>query len=133
MRDGRHGYGAPVRRTVHAALGRCPLCGSRGIWRSFGQLVETCPRCGYRFEREEGYWAGALIVNMTVCILVFFGLFVGGMLVTWPDVPWNGLLIATLVAIALTPVLLYPQSKLWWVCVDLAIHPYAGEERDFEG
>lgn len=33
---------------------RCPVCGAGGIWRSFGQFVERCPGCGYRFEREEG-------------------------------------------------------------------------------
>ena len=29
-------------------------------------LREHCQECGLRFEREEGYWVGALVINTTV-------------------------------------------------------------------
>jgi uncharacterized protein (DUF983 family) len=117
---------------VRALLARCPVCGSGGIWRSFGQLVDRCPRCAYAFSREEGYWTGALIVNMAFALLLFFGIFVGGMLLTWPDVPWMVLSVASIGAMAIGPVVLYPQSKTLWVWLDQRVHPYAGDERDWE-
>ncbi len=115
-----------------ALLARCPVCGSTGIWQSFGQTVESCPRCGYRFSREHGYWTGGLIINIGVAILAFFVIFVGGMLITWPEVPWTGLLIATIVVMGVLPVLLYRQSKTIWVWLDLTVHPYREDERDWE-
>jgi uncharacterized protein (DUF983 family) len=117
---------------IRAMAAHCPVCGSSGIWRSFGQLVDACPRCGYGFSREEGYWTGALIVNMAFALLLFFAIFVGGMLLTWPDVPWMVLSVASIAAMALGPVLLYRQSKTLWVWLDQRVHPYAGDERDWE-
>ncbi len=117
---------------VSATLGRCPVCGSGGIWRSYGELVDACPRCGYGFAREEGYWTGALIVNMAFALILFFVIFVGGMLVTWPDVPWTVLSVVSIAAMAFGPALLYRQSKTIWVWLDQRVHPYAGEERDWE-
>lgn len=90
-------------------------------------MVERCPGCDYVFEREEGYWVGALIVNTTVAIAVFFLIFVGGMLVTWPDVPWTTLSITSLVAMGVGPLLLYRQSKTIWVWLDLTFLPHKRE------
>lgn len=55
-------------------------------------LVERCPRCAYPFDREEGYWVGALITNTGATQVAFFAWFLGGLALTWPDVPWNVLL-----------------------------------------
>jgi uncharacterized protein (DUF983 family) len=117
-----------VRGLIRAVLARCPLCGARGIWRSFGQMVDHCPGCGYRFAREEGYWVGGLVVNIGVAIALFFVVFVGGMVVTWPEVPWTGLGIVSVLAMGVGPVGLYPQSKTIWVWIDRKFHPYGGEE-----
>ena len=86
-------------------------------------LVEQCPTCAHRFERQEGYWVGAVAINTVATIVVFGLFFVGSMVVTWPDVPWNGLLIATVVLNLVFPVVFYPWSKTLWVALDLAIHP----------
>lgn len=118
-----------MRSLARALLARCPVCGSKGIWQSFGQTVDHCPRCGYRYDREEGYWVGALIVNMAFVLVLFFAVFVGGMVVTWPDVPWTGLLVATVLTMGLGPVVLYRQSKTVWVWLDQRVHPYDPEER----
>jgi uncharacterized protein (DUF983 family) len=74
---------------------RCPVCGERRLFERFFRIKAQCPGCGLTFEREEGYWLGAMTVAMALVIAVFAVVFVGGMLVTWPDVPWTGLLIAT--------------------------------------
>ncbi len=122
-----------MRGLTAAALARCPVCGSGGIWKAFGQTVDDCPRCHYRYAREEGYWVGGLIVNLGLAFLLFLLVFLGGMLITWPDVPWNALLIATVAAMVVGPVVLYPQSKTIWVWLDLKVHPYEGDERPTRG
>jgi uncharacterized protein (DUF983 family) len=126
------GKDASMRSLGRALLARCPVCGEGEIWERFGETVEHCPGCGYSFSREEGYWAGALIVAMAIVLLLFFVIFVGGIVLFWPDVPWNALLLVSLVAIGGAPFLLYPQSKTIWVWLDQRVHPYDPSERDWE-
>lgn len=86
-------------------------------------MVESCPRCGLRFERDEGYWVGAMIVNTAFAIVVFLAIVVGGAAVTWPEVPWSTLLFLSIAAMLVVPVALYPVSKTVWVAMDLMVRP----------
>jgi hypothetical protein len=76
-------------------------------------------RCGLEFEREEGYWVGALIINTAVAFGAFILLFVGGMLLTWPDVPWTVLAIITISVMAILPIVSYPLSKTIWMAIEM--------------
>ncbi len=106
---------------------RCPRCAAPAFETYFG-LREHCARCGLRFEREEGYWVGALIINTTVAFGTFLLLFVGGIALTWPDVPWGALGVVTVVAMALVPLLFYPLSKTLWMALELSWHPLEEKE-----
>lgn len=116
---------------VRALRLRCPLCGHKPITApGYGEIVQICPGCGYEFEQgEDGYYVGALIVNMAVCLISFFVTLVGTMLLTWPDVPWTGLWVGSIAVMVLVPVWFYPRSKTVWVWLDLKIHPYGQGER----
>jgi uncharacterized protein (DUF983 family) len=107
---------------------RCPRCGRGKAFSSYFTLRESCPVCGYGFYREEGYWVGAMIVNIAACILWFFVLFVGALAVTWPDINWAAVLAIALVTNGLLPVLFYPQSKTVWMALDLHFHPAGRNE-----
>lgn len=120
-----------LRLLGRGAARRCPRCGARGVFASFFDLRERCPGCGLGFEREHGYWLGAMIINLAVTEGLFGIVFVGGMVVTWPDVPWTGLLVAALVLNAVVPVVFYPWSKTLWLAVDLCFNPPSvSEEAD---
>jgi hypothetical protein len=72
---------------------------------------------------EPGYWIGSCTVNLFVTEGVFAAAFVGGMLLTWPVVPWSGLgILSTTIAI-LTPVVAFPHSKLLYLALDLSLRP----------
>ena len=43
---------------------RCPQCGASGIFAHWLTIKEACPRCGYVFARETGYFLGAYLVNL---------------------------------------------------------------------
>jgi uncharacterized protein (DUF983 family) len=106
---------------------RCPRCGETAF-SSYFRLLEHCHRCGLRFEREPGYWVGALIINTTVIFGSFVVLFAGGILVFWPDVPWVGLMVVTAAVNAVLPVLFYPVSKTLWMALELSWHPLEDQE-----
>jgi uncharacterized protein (DUF983 family) len=107
---------------------RCPNCGERHIFRRWLLMVERCPRCGLHFEREEGYWTGAVAINTIATEVVFVILLVAVVVRTWPDVPMVRLLVAGVLLNALFPFLFYPISKTLWVAIDLILHPL--EERE---
>lgn len=107
---------------------RCPRCGARDIFRSFFELKERCPRCGVRFEREPGYWVGAMIIVTTITFALFLILLVGGIVITWPDVPWNWLLGVTIGANLIVPALAYPHSKTLWAALEMSWHPLEPSE-----
>ena len=83
-------------------------------------MVSDCPQCGLHFEREQGYWAGALAINIVATGGLFTLVFVALLIATIPKVPVAPLLFV-LVPIALFgPIVYYPFSKTVWVAVDRA-------------
>lgn len=108
---------------------RCPRCGKAKAFQSYFKLKDHCEVCGYSFYREEGYWTGAMIMNIAACEVWFFALFVGTLLFTWPDIQWGPVLLVALVTNGLLPVLFYPHSKTVWMALDLHFHPAGRNER----
>lgn len=100
---------------------RCPRCGSGHLFRGWFHIVERCPRCGLRFEREEGYWAGALAINIGAAIAVFLVVFVVAIALTAPDIPVVEVLAILVPLMILVPVVYYPFSKTLWMAVDRAL------------
>src|SRR5205823_8866469 len=43
---------------------RCGRCGQGRLFTTWLQMLDRCPRCGLPFERGEGYWLGAMAVNL---------------------------------------------------------------------
>ena len=108
---------------------RCPVCGAKGIFSGWFELRTRCPGCNFSFEREEGYWVGAMIANIAAAEGLFGVMFIGGILATYPDVPWTALTIAGAFVMVVLPVLFYPLSKTLWLWVDLAfIHPLDADD-----
>ncbi len=107
---------------------RCPNCGQGGLFRQWLRMDDRCPQCGLHFEREEGYWTGAVAINTVVTELVFFGILAVAVILTWPDPPLVPLLVGALLINVLFPLFFYPFSKTIWVAIDLCLHPL--EERE---
>lgn len=80
------------------------------------------------FEREPGYWVGAVIINTTVIFATFLVVFGGMVAITWPDVPWAAVLVVTALANVVIPVVFYPLSKTVWLAVEMSWHPLEPEE-----
>jgi uncharacterized protein (DUF983 family) len=107
---------------------RCPMCGRGRAFNGFYRMRDRCPQCGYIFEREEGYWVGAVIMNFVFVEAWFALLFVTIVFATAPDIPWVPLLIVAIVTNGILPVILYPYSKTLWMALDLHFHPHRMEE-----
>lgn len=100
---------------------RCARCGSGHLFKRWFTMVDDCPRCQLHFEREAGYWAGALAINIGLAIVAFVLAFGIGLAVTAPDIPVVPLLAVLIPLMVLVPTIGYPFSKTIWVAVDRAL------------
>jgi uncharacterized protein (DUF983 family) len=99
----------------------CPRCGERRIFRSWFHLIERCPNCDLRFEREQGGFLGAMTINFAVAVVVWVGMLVIVLVFTVPDVPVTPLLIASVVVLVLMPLWFYPRSKTFWAAIEFLV------------
>jgi len=99
---------------------RCPRCGGGKLFQRWFRMVPDCPHCGLHFEREPGYWVGAVAINTMVIGMIFTIVTVTVSAATIPDIPWVTLLMAELPLMAIGPGAFYPYSKTLWVAVDRA-------------
>ena len=120
----RDTWGRFVATMRRAVTRRCPYCGGSGIYKGYLELRGACPRCGVRFEREEGYFLGAYALNLIVA--EFLGLGLAILLIFKTALRDAGLLWQELVAVALAvafPLLFFPYSRTVWIAMDLVFHP----------
>jgi uncharacterized protein (DUF983 family) len=97
---------------------RCARCGSGHLFKRYFTMVDDCPKCGLHFEREAGYWAGALAINIIAVGGLFAIVFVALLIATIPDVPVAPLLAILVPIVVIGPIVYYPFSKTVWVAVD---------------
>jgi len=107
---------------------RCPLCGSGGLFRHWFTIVERCPRCGFRLERIEGHWLGALGMNTTVSFAAVLVAVIVGVALTYPDGSTTAAVIGIVATAIIVPLLFFPVSKTLWSAIDLAMRPLEPED-----
>jgi uncharacterized protein (DUF983 family) len=100
---------------------QCPWCGTRSLYQRGLTMHERCRYCNLKFEREQGYFLGAMYLNygFTV-IIVLAGYF---SLEGLADVSLNLHLWLWTSLSLLLPVLLYRHSRAFWLCMDYCIKP----------
>jgi uncharacterized protein (DUF983 family) len=102
------------------ATKRCARCGSGRLFRRWFSMASDCPRCGLHFEREAGYWTGALAINTILVGGAFAITFVIAPVLTVPDVPVAPLLAILVPVMLIGPLVTYPFSKTLWIAIDRA-------------
>jgi uncharacterized protein (DUF983 family) len=94
---------------------RCPNCGGRTLFRKGApfKINDSCPRCGLRIERDEGFFLGSMSLNYGVTLV---GFLTPVLLLAYFGV--MSITVAAYVAGAgaiLFPVLFYRSSRSWWL------------------
>jgi hypothetical protein len=92
------------------------------VFRHWLRVLDRCPLCGLRFDREEGAWLMSITINYGVTALAWIALFVVALILWLPNVNVVGLVIASLVEIFAVAVFTYPFSKTITAGVDLLVH-----------
>ena len=101
---------------------RCPKCRSGKLFSGLITMPERCPVCGMYFEREHGYFVGAMAISYGLAVALVAVLFFGLLAITrWP-LEWV-LLAASLAFLPLAPACLR-YSRALWMNLDRRIDPF---------
>jgi uncharacterized protein (DUF983 family) len=93
---------------------RCPRCCQGKIFGGFFRMNDPCPVCGLVFQREEGYFLGAMYVSYLLGS-VLAGLFYWAVYTWDPDLgPTPFALLFFLVYLPLTP-FIWRYSRTGWI------------------
>lgn len=99
---------------------RCPRCLEGKVFAGLMKMHSACPLCGYDYEREPGYYTGAMYISYglavislipTGVILFFLGL---------PDL-WSFSILG--VQLVVTSPILFRYSRVLWLHLDHMIFP----------
>lgn len=100
---------------------RCPRCLRGQIWRSFLAMHERCPVCGLIYEREPGYFTGAMVVSYVLAVPILGAIVIGLMTLGGLDAV-AALVIGDLAYLALVPII-FRYSRAVWLHFDWRIDP----------
>jgi uncharacterized protein (DUF983 family) len=103
---------------------RCPRCGLGRLFRRPFSMNSYCFHCGLKFEREQGYFVGAIYINYAVTVAIavpgfflldaFTGMTINQQLALW--VPFA----------IIFPLLFFHHSRGLWLVLDHYFNPTAG-------
>jgi hypothetical protein len=120
-----------ARMLARGLLKRCALCGAGKLFTRWFRMKERCPGCGYRFEREEGFFLGAYVINLAIAqgLVILLAVVPAIILLAGnPDASIVPILVAGLLGAVLAPMFFYPFSKTIWTAFDLIMRPVSARE-----
>jgi len=105
---------------------RCPRCREgaifrKSLWRGWLAMYERCPVCGLKFEREPGYFLGAMYVSYGLTLVPMLFLVV----ILWRAIGLTystALLSAALVYLPFVPPVVR-LSRVVWIYIDQRLDP----------
>lgn len=109
---------------------RCPRCLQGKMFHGMFGMNDPCPVCGLVFQREEGYFLGAMYVSYLLSSVLLAVFFIAGFTLLSG---WDLLLILVLIPlpyVPLVPAVFRYSRGIWiyvdrWVCPsDLSAGPY---------
>ena len=120
-------FGTMVKRGM---VRHCPNCGGGHLFVHWFRMVERCPTCGIKFEREEGFFLGAFLINFAIgeglIAVLLFGYVI--LLSANKDVSVPAFIAAGIAMSVVATLFFYPFSKTVWSALDIAMKPLDDKE-----
>ncbi|HEY2381375.1 MAG TPA: hypothetical protein VGK48_09365 [Terriglobia bacterium] len=111
---------------------RCPICGKGELFQGYFDSPVRCPKCGYFFMRETGYFLPHVPIGYAFTVAASLG--------SWPLLRYvfgirnAALTLTIMVAIAiLFGIWFVRYSKALWLAIDLKLHPPNTEDFESRG
>ncbi|HET6371754.1 MAG TPA: DUF983 domain-containing protein [Candidatus Polarisedimenticolia bacterium] len=104
-----------------AALLRCPRCGTRPVFSGWFRMRRSCRGCELVFEREPGYFIGAIYLNYGFTAALMIGGYFALEVLT-PVGPAARLIACAAVGVAV-PILFFRHARVLWLGIDIYLDP----------
>jgi uncharacterized protein (DUF983 family) len=105
----------------HGLRLRCPRCGQGALYGKPFKMHEHCANCALKFEREQGYFVGAIYINYAATIAIAVpGFF---LLDTFTDITINQQLAIWVPFAVIFPLIFFHHSRSLWLVLDHFFNP----------
>ena len=94
----------------------CPVCGNASIVKAPFKVKDHCSSCGAIFQREQGFFVGAILVNVVTTELVILLAYLASLPVI--NAQYELVLIILFVIAVTFPVAFYHHSWSIWLTFD---------------
>jgi uncharacterized protein (DUF983 family) len=99
---------------------RCPRCGQGAVFGGVVRMNRTCPVCGIAFEREAGYFLGAMYFSYAMAVIAALPVVVLGLVAGWSNLAILAVCGAELVIVAPA---IFRYSRVLWLHFDQHFDP----------
>jgi uncharacterized protein (DUF983 family) len=109
-------------RTSAIVHQRCPKCRRGLVFRKRLAMYNLCPACGMKFEREPGYFIGAMYISYAFAAF-FIGVvsFLVKLVMPELEFAWT-VLAAAILMLPFVPAMIR-YSKIIWMTIDRTLDP----------
>ena len=95
---------------------RCPRCGRSPLFAGWFTMHERCAVCGLVYEREQGYFVGAIYVNYAVTVAIAVG---AVLVLDWTiGLTLRAQLALGIALVTLVPLVFFRYARSLWLAVD---------------
>lgn len=100
---------------------RCPRCGLGPLYEKAFRMSSHCRQCGLQFEREQGYFVGAIYINYAATVAFAVpGFFI---LDAFTNITINQQLALWVPFAVIFPLLFFHHSRSLWLTLDHYFNP----------
>ena len=100
---------------------RCPRCLDGAVFESLWQMHPLCPSCQLKYEREQGYFVGAMYVSYGMALALYAPLVV--VLTVLGGFSAIQCILTIAVTIPFLVPLLFRYSRVLWMHLDQFLDP----------
>jgi uncharacterized protein (DUF983 family) len=100
---------------------KCSRCGLGSLYEKPFRMRANCPSCGLKFEREQGYFVGAIYINYAATVAIAVpGFFI---LDVFTNISINQQLAIWVPFAVIFPLLFFHHSRALWLVLDHLFNP----------
>src|SRR5687767_5366042 len=111
---------------------RCPRCRLGKVFRTATRMYDDCPACGLKYEREPGYFLGAMYISYGMSVL-FLGLGMLAVHLLFPELDLSWAVLIAAVAYLPFVALVFRYSRVIWMYWDYWAWPARAQKPGGDG
>ncbi|HEX8709194.1 MAG TPA: DUF983 domain-containing protein [Pyrinomonadaceae bacterium] len=100
---------------------RCPACGETKLFQSFLKMRKACSYCGLVYEREQGFFIGAIYINVITTNILILAVYLASLAIfagLRDSVYWVMMGVGVVY-----PLLFFRWSRSLWLSLNFIVSP----------